>query len=77
MPNFAQSGQSQAQNVAQALRYAHCMRSHGVPNFPDPNSNGAFHFSIKSGINTQSATFLAAQRACQSILPGIGQQAGG
>jgi len=28
-----------------ALAYARCMRSHGVPDFPDPDSNGDFHLS--------------------------------
>src|SRR5215472_4555615 len=28
-----------------ALAYARCMRSHGVPGFPDPDSNGDFHLS--------------------------------
>jgi hypothetical protein len=28
--------------LAQALAWAHCMRSHGAPNFPDPNSSGVF-----------------------------------
>jgi hypothetical protein len=28
-----------------ALAYARCMRSHGVPDFPDPDSNGNFHLS--------------------------------
>ena len=47
------------------------MRSHGVPNFPDPDSNGNFHFGINSGVNQQSATYHAAQQACQSIMPGL------
>src|SRR5215813_5836823 len=28
--------------LAQALAFAHCMRSHGAPDYPDPNSSGAF-----------------------------------
>ncbi len=28
--------------VARALAFAQCMRSHGAPNFPDPNSSGVF-----------------------------------
>jgi hypothetical protein len=75
-PNVGQSGQSQAQNAAQALKYAQCMRSHALPTFPDPGSNGSFHFSIKSGINPQSATYQKAQQACQSMDPGL-PQAGG
>jgi hypothetical protein len=70
------SGQSQAQDVTQKLKFAQCMRSHGVPNFPDPSSTGAFHISVKT-INTQSATYKKAQQACQSIMPGPGRQQSG
>jgi hypothetical protein len=28
--------------LARALAFAHCMRSHGAPNFPDPNSSGVW-----------------------------------
>jgi hypothetical protein len=76
-PNIGQSGQGQAQRAAQALRFSKCMRAHGVPNYPDPNSSGNFHISRSSGINPQSPTFQSAQRVCQSIMPGLGQQSGG
>jgi hypothetical protein len=38
------AGTTTVQNGALAgtLAFAHCMRSHGIPNFPDPASNGAF-----------------------------------
>jgi hypothetical protein len=29
-----------AANSPSAVGYSHCMRSHGVPNFPDPDSSG-------------------------------------
>jgi hypothetical protein len=75
--NLGTSGQSHAQDLTQKLKFAQCMRTHGVPNFPDPSSDGAFHISIKS-INTQSATYKKAQQACQSIMSsGPGQQTGG
>lgn len=82
LPNVGQSGQSQAQNAAKALKFARCMRSHGLPDFPDPSSNGSFHMSASSGINPKSATFQKAQHACQSIMSGQGEisisgQAGG
>jgi len=35
-----QYGTSEA--AAEALTFARCMRSHGIPNFPDPLSNGDF-----------------------------------
>jgi hypothetical protein len=62
--------QQQAQNTARALKYAQCMRSHGVPNFPDPDSKGSTHISMSGGINPQSPSFQRAQQACQSINPG-------
>jgi hypothetical protein len=58
---------------AAAVSYADCMRSHGVPNFPDPTtSGGSVSFSLKSssGINPASPSFQAAQTACGKLLPG-------
>jgi hypothetical protein len=57
---------SSPQNLAQELKYSKCMRAHGVPNFPDPSSNGAITGSSK-GINPQSAAFQNAQRTCQKL----------
>lgn len=34
--NMVLSPHQQAQEMAQLLEYARCMRAHGVPNFPDP-----------------------------------------
>jgi hypothetical protein len=65
--------------AAAAIRFASCMRSHGVPNFPDPNtSGGGVGFSIKSssGINPASPSFQAAQKACGKLLPGGGPGSG-
>lgn len=36
------SGNSQATNTQKALSYARCMRSHGVPSFPDPTTSGVY-----------------------------------
>jgi len=47
------------------LQTAQCMRSHGVPNFPDPSpSHGLV---IPSDINTQSPAFVSAQKACANV----------
>jgi hypothetical protein len=53
----------------QALAYAKCMRSHGIPNFPDPNVQDNAHakgvgFSL-SNIDTHSAQFTSAAKLCQ------------
>jgi hypothetical protein len=63
--------QQQQQLMPQELKFTRCMRSHGIPNFPDPASNGSF--TIKgTGINPKSPGYLSAQRACQSLMPGPG-----
>jgi len=48
-----------------ALKYAQCMRSNGVPDFPDPNADGNFG----GGPDRSTPSFKAAQTKCQSILP--------
>jgi hypothetical protein len=52
------------------LQYAECMRSHGVPNFPDPSPQGGIHITPSSGVNPQSPVFQSAQQACAKLGPG-------
>jgi hypothetical protein len=76
LPNGGQppSPAQQAKMQQQALKFSACMRSHGVPTFPDPNfGNGgkiAIHIGPGSGIDPRSPVFQAAQKACASELPG-------
>jgi hypothetical protein len=51
--------------------YSRCMRSHGVPNFPDPdpNSGGAIPKTGAKDLGVDQGQFEAAQQACQSALP--------
>jgi hypothetical protein len=56
----------------QALKFASCMRSNGVPNFPDASAGGGIQISPGSGLNPQSPAFQAAQKACGKLLPGGG-----
>jgi hypothetical protein len=64
------SGGGSGSAVASAgIKYADCMRAHGVPNFPDPGSGGAVDLS-GSAINPQSPAFESGQSACQKLLPG-------
>jgi hypothetical protein len=63
-----------------ALAYARCMRSHGVPNFPDPTSSGGSHkeavvSALQEVSNSQAD---AASTACIHVnggSPGTGQSA--
>jgi hypothetical protein len=59
------------------LAYARCMRSHGVPNFPDPDPGGGFEFSAGEGIDPSSPAFRAANATCRKILPDGGPPAPG
>jgi hypothetical protein len=72
----ALSPAQQAQMQAQLLKFSACMRSHGVPNFPDPQfSAGGARVKIGggSGINPNSPQFKQAQRECKQYLPGGGK----
>ena len=64
--NARASALSQSTNVQQALAYARCMRSHGVPNFPDPNSSGAFPKVTLQQLGVSSSQFQAATQACRT-----------
>jgi hypothetical protein len=57
---------------AQALAYAACIRSHGVPSYPDPVFvGGSIREAVRagSGPDPDSPLFIAAQKACQSLEP--------
>lgn len=75
-PNSSETSQSQSgQSFASAAyKYAACIRSHGVPNFPNPqvhNGPGSHGISqaVPAGVGT-SPKFAAAQKACKGLMPG-------
>ena len=55
-----------------ALAFADCMRSNGVPNYPDPTGSGLVKESLQQ-LGVSSARFQAAQSACRHLLPNGGQ----
>ena len=57
--------------VQQALVFAHCMRSHGAPNFPDPNSSGGIVIK-KSLMESSFNAPRPARAACVHLLPKYG-----
>jgi hypothetical protein len=61
-----------AQDQSQQLQFAQCMRSHGVPNFPEGNNGGGQQSVTQYGIDPNSPTFQAANSACSSLLSGSG-----
>jgi hypothetical protein len=58
----------QQQKITGELKYAGCMRSHGMTNFPDPKSD-EFGFNLR-GFDTNSPQYQSAQQACRPLLPG-------
>ena len=56
-------------NGADMLKYAQCMRSHGVADFPDPSSNGTI---LVGGTVSQSPQYPAADETCHKLLPNGG-----
>jgi hypothetical protein len=62
-PPSATSAQSAQLNAA--LAFSRCMRSHGVPNFPDPDSQGDFP-PFHSSVSKQAS--VAAEDACKHLL---------
>ena len=74
-----------AGKFSHAVQFAHCMRSHGVTNFPDPGSNGRGGLEIQqragsgsgpalsvNGVAVSSPVFQSAMHSCRSYLPNGG-----
>jgi hypothetical protein len=73
-PSSTATGSSNAGDSASspsAVSYSNCVRSHGVPNYPDP-SNGQLPKGGAQAFGVSSSVFSAAQSACQHLLPNAG-----
>ena len=75
-PSPAGSGGSPAAGgsapAPSAVAYSHCMRSHGVPNYPDPPSGGQVPKADPQQLGVSSAQLQTAQRSCRHLYPGNG-----
>lgn len=75
LPNGGQITPAEQQTeVAGLLKYVQCMRTHGEPNMPDPTTSavGGVGVSVPAGLDPSSPQFQAAEKACRSVLPGLG-----
>ena len=54
---------------ASAVAFSACMRSQGVPEYPDPGSDGTLPKGNAQAFGVTSARYQAAQRACRHLLP--------
>jgi hypothetical protein len=58
-----------------AVAFARCMRSHGLPGWPDPNSQGVFDKSALEQLGFSKSAVRAAELPCGHLLPEIGGRA--
>jgi hypothetical protein len=76
LPGGALPKQSEAHSPAQIaafVAFAHCMRSHGFPSFPDPTRRGQVtpQMLANAGVNLQQPAVLQAGDACVSVTHGV------
>jgi hypothetical protein len=58
----------------QLLANAQCMRTHGVPNFPDPSfTGGGIRVGFNKSIDPSSPAFQNAAKACRGLFGGKGR----
>jgi hypothetical protein len=75
-PTNVSSGPTAQSKDDGALAFANCMRSHGVPHFPDPSGSGAGVQLLGSSSEINSPAFQSGQTSCQHLLPGGGPSSG-
>ena len=80
LPSQPLTAAQKQEHVTQALKFSACMRSHGIPSFPDPTiALGGTAVGFRLGnIDQNSPRFQAAVHACRDFEPGMaGLMAGG
>jgi hypothetical protein len=55
-----------------AVGFSQCMRSHGVPSFPDPTSSGTIPKGTAQHFGVSDSRLQAGQTACAHLLPNSG-----
>ena len=64
LPNRGKIPAPSARQLAEEVKLAACMRAHGVPNFPDPNGQGAFNLGQ---VDRGTPQFSSAIKTCRSV----------
>jgi hypothetical protein len=64
-------GNPTATNHEKAVKFAECIRTNGVSEFPDPDASGNFAYGIKTGspLDPSSAAWQKAIGACKNLEP--------
>jgi hypothetical protein len=70
-PLGRQTAMPNAAAIQQLQRFAQCIREHGIPNWPDPKSDGSFSISgLGLGDPKKSPTIRTATNACNQYHEG-------
>jgi hypothetical protein len=72
-PDAGGPSTSPSTHAEMVLAFSGCMRSHGVPDFPDPDSSGVLPKREVAQLIASNPQFPAAHRACEHMLPDGGQ----
>jgi hypothetical protein len=65
-----ESGETSAATQQKMVKFAQCMRSHGEPEFPEPQEGHILiHNQNGRGPNPESSHFQAAEKACKQYAP--------
>lgn len=75
-PSSSRAGGSpNASSSPSAVAYSTCIRSHGVPNFPDPGSGGQVPKADPQQLGVSNSQLQTAEQACQHLIPATGSTA--
>ena len=59
--------QTPAEMMASAAKWVKCLRSHGEPDFPEPNSGGVIEVSMTATMSPNSPQLQKASMACNTL----------
>jgi len=71
LPNGGQPEKANPEDLKKIQAYAKCMRENGIPDFPDPDSDGRFKFG-NGAPDPDNPELKAAAEKCGKVLPGGG-----
>jgi len=69
-PGANRNGRLSADDINKIRRVSQCVRDHGFPKYPDPDSTGAINVDSRTiGVGPEDASFRKAMQDCQKYLP--------
>ena len=68
-PTAHSTASAGAAGAPSAVAYANCMRSHGVPGYPDPGGDGQLQKTTAQQLGVSGSRLQAAEQACRPLYP--------